>query len=80
MHFLYSATATLLATLLSLSIAAAKVVHVSAAAAPGGDGTSWTSACRFLQDGLDLTAAGDEVWVAAGTYYPDDGALVTTGD
>ena len=70
----------LLVAFLCQSLADAKVVYVNAAAAPAGDGTSWPTACRFLQDGLGLTVAGDEVWVAAGTYYPDDGASVTTGD
>jgi parallel beta-helix repeat protein/predicted outer membrane repeat protein len=57
-----------------------KVIHVNEVASLGGDGTSWPTACRYLQDALDLTVAGDEVWVAAGTYYPDQGASVTTGD
>lgn len=80
MKFLKIAIASLVVALLCQSLADAKVVYVNAAATSGGDGTSWPTACRFLQDGLGLTIAGDEVWVAAGTYYPDDGAADTTGD
>lgn len=34
-----------------------------------GDCSSWVSACE-LQAALALAQAGDQVWVAAGTYYP----------
>jgi hypothetical protein len=38
--------------------------------APGPlhDGSSWTSAFLAVQEGLDAAAAGDQVWVAGGTY------------
>jgi len=56
--------------------------YVDASAAPGGDGTSWGTAYCFLQDALDQTVAerNDEVWIADGTYHPDDGLNVTEGD
>jgi predicted outer membrane repeat protein len=54
-------------------------VRVVRAGAPaGGDGTSWASAYRYLQDALyeaEQNSFIADIWVAAGTYYPDDAAL-----
>ena len=40
---------------------------------PGGDGSSWSTAFRFLQDALGAAQAGTvtEIRVAQGTYAPD---------
>ncbi len=55
-------------------------LHVDAMALPGGDGATWTSAFERLTDALGLAVrsrgAVTEIWVADGTYYPDEG----TGD
>jgi len=49
--------------------------YVKATAAAGGKGLSWNSAFDHLQDALTnpLLVPGDQIWVAAGTYYPDEG-------
>lgn len=57
------------------SLAAAKVVYVCEGVPAGGDGTSWTNAYTLLQDALHAPHldSGDEIWVAQGTYTPDQG-------
>lgn len=54
----------------------ADVVYVKGDATGDNNGTSWQDAFRFLQDALAWASAGDEIWVAAHTYRPDE----TTND
>jgi hypothetical protein len=42
--------------------------YVNAAAAPGGNGTSWASAYQSLQQALTAASSGHKIWVAEGTY------------
>ncbi len=50
------------------------VICVDADAVGAATGLSWTDAYTNLQDALVGAAFGDEIWVAAGVYYPDLGA------
>ena len=70
-------TAVLL-VLLALPAQAA-VLYVDASATGAGTGASWTDAYVSLQDALAAAQSGDEVWVADGVYYPDQGAAQTEG-
>ena len=50
----------------------AAILRVAQDASGAGDGASWATAYPKLQDALAVAVAGDEIWVAAGTYYPDE--------
>jgi hypothetical protein len=56
--------------LLGCATAAGEVFFVDANASTGGDGTTWETAYKYLQDVLDNALKGDEIWVAAGVYKP----------
>ncbi|MDR3365754.1 MAG: YDG domain-containing protein [Prevotellaceae bacterium] len=69
--------ALLLTALLALAhggVALATVRYVktngTTTAANAASATSWATACPDLQRVINASAAGDEVWVAAGTYTP----------
>jgi len=74
----YVLTAVFVVALLCAT-AAADVIYVDADAA-GGDGTSWGTAYKYLQDALyKPPTGGDQIWVAEGTYKPDQGGGQTPG-
>ena len=58
-------------TVLAVSTAQADTIFVDDDATPGGDGLSWNTAYRFLQDALANAVAGTEIRVAQGVYKPD---------
>ena len=56
-------------------------IYVDDSATGANNGVSWEDAFVSLQDGLDaLPDIGLEVWVARGTYYPDEGAAQQDGN
>jgi len=55
-------------------------IYVDADAPTGGDGRLWATAFKYLQDGLAVAGPTDEIWVAEGVYYPDEGAGKTNND
>ncbi len=59
----------------SQALAGNSIIYVDAGASAGGDGRTWGTAYRYLQDALDEAnangASDHEIWVAEGIYYPD---------
>jgi predicted outer membrane repeat protein len=51
-----------------------RIIYVDDDAEVAQDGSSWAAAIRYLRDALAGAQAGDEIRVAQGTYYPDEGA------
>ncbi len=54
----------------ALSPAWGATVYVNASATGANTGNSWTNAFTDLQIALNTAVAGDQIWVAAGTYMP----------
>ncbi len=69
-----AALAALALALLAPSAAHGQTLFVDAQAAGPGDGAAWERAFVRLADALDAAKDGDEIWVAAGVYYPSDSA------
>ena len=60
--------------LLFLLCGAIPVLAVTRYVKPGGNdsntGTSWAQAYQTLQKAIEAAVAGDQIWIASGTYYP----------
>lgn len=55
----------------SLIVEPPTVIYVNGNANIGGDGASWASAFRSLEDALSsVNSCKREIWVARGTYFP----------
>ncbi|UCC60306.1 MAG: right-handed parallel beta-helix repeat-containing protein [Dehalococcoidia bacterium] len=62
------------------AFAAMNIWYVDQDAAGTDNGMSWTDAFNYLQDALAAATEGDQIWVAAGSYSPDQGAGNTPDD
>ncbi|MFP3897513.1 MAG: hypothetical protein ACLFV5_11850, partial [Anaerolineales bacterium] len=79
--------ATFVVAMLALAILAypalgdtGPVRYVKHDASGGNDGSTWADAYPHLQDALAAAQPGEEIWVAAGVYYPDEGVGQTEND
>lgn len=66
----------------SHSLFAQTIRYVKQVATGSEDGSTWANASGDLQAMINASAAGDEVWVASGIYYPTlaQGSLTTNRD
>ena len=55
-------------------------IYVDVNAVGSNNGTSWTNAFNKLQDALVVAGQNTQIWVARGTYKPDQGDGKTPGD
>lgn len=51
----------------------AKVIYVAPDGANANDGASWDKAVADISKAYSLASAGDEIWMAGGTYVMNDG-------
>lgn len=62
------------------SLATGEVIYVDADRPDGGNGQTWSTAFKYLQDALNNPYPGVEIRVAEGIYKPDQGEGQTSGD
>ncbi len=60
----------------SFQASAQTIRYVMKTEAGNGTGSSWENASKDLQRMIYESEAGDEVWIAKGTYYPDRYVLI----
>ncbi len=65
---------------LDVAIDYGSVIYVNKNAIGNNTGNCWQNAFVNLQDALTIANSGQEIWVAQGTYKPDEGMNITSGD
>ena len=69
-----------LALVFAPAATAQSVIYVDSSATGADDGSSWANAHPTLQAALARATGTDQIWIAEGTYYPDEGPGVTDDD
>ena len=70
---------TILFVLCSVNLFSQSIYYVKPAGNDINSGTSWATAFRTVQKALSSISTG-QIWVAAGTYYPDEMGFSNTND
>lgn len=55
-----------------VSLNGPSILYVKPTASGSGNGTSWANASSNLQEMISISATGDQIWVAQGTYLPSN--------
>jgi len=63
----------LLLYFVSVTISFAGIKYVKPTGNDNNTGTSWGQAYQTIQKAIEVAVAGDEIWLASGTYYPYQG-------
>ena len=59
-------------TVTTVTEVSSNVLYVNVLNNESGDGLSWDTAYLTLQEALAVAESGNDIWIAAGTYYPAD--------
>jgi phosphohistidine phosphatase SixA len=80
MKFFFNSLYLYLVLLFISQPAFGQLIYVKHDAVGSNTGSNWGDAYTSLNDALNASGSGDTIFVAAGTYYPDQGSGLTSGD